>query len=113
MRRFAVGQEWSLKFGAGAPAKIVIGLIEVLRGKTVAHISIVDIPARGTKARFSTIAHAPFEEAALRTSVDRLVAVDVHPSGGFLREYEEWKGNEGGVYNVTVGEVISLAQREL
>lgn len=112
-QRFAVGQEWSLKSAAGAPAKIVIGKIEPLRGKTVVHVAIVDIPALPGKDRFSTIAHVPFDEVALRASVDRLVGVDVPLPHEFVLGYEEWKKRGGGVYGVSVGEVIRLARREL
>jgi hypothetical protein len=112
-RHFAVGQEWSLKSAAGAPAKIVIGMIEPLRGKTVVHVAIIDIPVQPGQARFSTIAHVPLSEAALRASVDRLVAVNVPLPQAFMLGYKEWKERAGGVYSVPVGEVIRLARREL
>lgn len=110
---FAVGQEWSLKSGAGAPAKIVIGMVESLRGKRVVSVSIIDIPLYAGRVQFSTIADAPFDEAALRASVDRLIGVKVPSPDGFVGGYDEWKQNRGGVYTVTVGEVIRLAQRQL
>jgi hypothetical protein len=112
-RHFAVGQEWSLKSAAGAPAKIVIGMIEPLRGKTVVHVAIIDIPVLPGQARFSTIAHVPFDESALRASVDRLVGVNVPLPKAFVSGYEEWKEHHGGSYSVPVGEVIRLARQEL
>lgn len=112
-RHFAVGQEWSLKSAAGAPAKIVIGMIEPLRGKTVVHVAIIDIPVHPGQARFSTIAHVPFDESALRASVDRLVGVNVPLPQAFVPGYAEWKEHRGGAYSVPVGEVIRLARREL
>lgn len=112
-RHFAVGQEWSLKSAAGAPAKIVIGMIESLRGKTVVHVAIIDIPVQPGQPRFSTIAHVPFNEMALRASVDRLVGVNRALPHAFMLGYKEWKERSGGVYSVSVGEVIRLARREL
>jgi hypothetical protein len=112
-RHFAVGQEWSLKSAAGAPAKIVIGMIETVRGKTVVHVAIIDIPVQPGQARLSTIAHVPFDESALRASVDLLVGVHVPLPKAFASGYEEWKEHHGGSYSVPVGEVIRLARQEL
>ncbi|MHB8811803.1 MAG: hypothetical protein ACYDAE_00885 [Steroidobacteraceae bacterium] len=109
---FAVGQEWSLKIAAGAPAKIVIGRIEQWKRQRIVHVSIVDIPAHRGKIQFSTIAHVPFTATALTASVDCLVGINVRVLDGFEVGYRDWKEHRGGVYTLTVDRVIRLAQSE-
>lgn len=113
VRQFAVGQEWSLKSTAGAPARIVIGKIVISRGRVILHVSITDIPTHSGKVRFSTIADVPFDEAALAASVERVVATHVPPCEGFWTGYKEWKEHNGGAYGVSVGTVLRLAQRRV
>jgi hypothetical protein len=88
-------------------------MVESLRGETVISVSIIDIPLQLGKAQFSTIADAPFSEEALRASVNQLVGIKVPPEDGFIGGYDEWKRNRGGVYTITVGEVIRLARQQL
>lgn len=114
--QFAVGQEWSIRSTPETTAKVVIGRIEVRQGRVIVNVAIVDIPplaidSPGTGV--SEIDHAPFEESTLARSVGRLLATAVAPPPGFEVGYREWKAKRGGVFTVSVSQVIALAQKTL
>lgn len=114
--KFAVGQEWSIRSTSETTAKVVIGRIEVRQGRVIVNVAVVDIPPLaidtfGTGVR--EIDHAPFEESTLARSVDQLLATGVAPPPGFEVGYKEWKAKRGGVFTVSVSQVIALAQRTL
>lgn len=114
--KFVVGQEWSIASTPETTAKVVIGRIEVGQGRVIVNVAIVDIPPLAIDtfgAGVREIDHAPFEESTLARSVGRLLATGVAPPPGFEVGYEEWKAKRGGVFTVSVSQVIALAQKTL
>lgn len=94
-------------------ARIIIGRIEPWNNKIVVHISVVDIPASrdpGVSA-LSAIAHAPFEESALKASIGKLLATGVAPLADFETGYNRWRTQNGGIFTVTVAQAIGLGQK--
>jgi hypothetical protein len=107
---FAPGQEWSIKSEPQSTAKVIIGRIEPWNGKVAVHVSVIDIPAPASPhaVRITEVAHSPFEKMALAASVDRLLATDVAPLQDFEGGYQQWKENHGGIYTISVAEMIEL-----
>lgn len=111
---FAVGQQWSIRSSPQSTAKIVIGRIEPWRDKIVVHVAIVDIPllpSADAATKLTEIAHVPFEQSALAGSVGDLIAIAVTPPPDFEAGYRQWKEQQGGVFTVSVSQVIAVAQK--
>jgi hypothetical protein len=111
---FAVGQEWSIRSFPQSTAKVVIGRIEPWRDKIVVHVAIVDIPlspAAAAATKLTEIAHVPFEQSALAGSVGNLVGTAVAPPPDFETGYRQWKEQQGGIFTVSVSQVIAVAQK--
>lgn len=107
---FAVGQEWSIRSDHPTTTKVIIDRIEAWRNKTVVHVSIVDIPSttsKDGKAPIARIDHLPFEESALAASVDKLLSTGVAPPAYFEAGYEQWKDHSGGIYTITILELLN------
>jgi hypothetical protein len=105
----AEGQEWSIKSASPTTAKIVIDRIEPWKNQTVVHISIIDIPASSSEPGtnpVTRIAHIPFEKTVLATSVDKLLATGISPPPNFEIGYKQWKENNGGIYTISVMQVL-------
>jgi len=112
--KLAVGQEWSIKSSPASATRIVIGRIEPWRDKVVVHVSILNVVISANPTMtVSEIAHAPFEESALARSLDQMTATSRSPSSQFESGYAQWKEQHGGIYTVTVSEMISLAIQTL
>jgi hypothetical protein len=104
----AVGQEWSVK---GTTAKAVIGRIEPYGGgKTAVSISLLDVP---TDHGPILMAHAPFDKPALVASLDQLLATGVTLPSAFEQGYQTWKSANGGVFTLSVAQVIALVLQSL
>ena len=89
----------------------MIGRIEPFGDKTVVHVSIVDVPippGLPGAGRFTVIAHAPFDRAALADSVDKLIGTATL-APDFQRGYDQWRAARGGIYTVGVEEAVRLA----
>jgi len=103
----AVGQLWSIK---ATPAKVLIDRIEPFGERTVVHVTIIDVP---TPRGATVFGHAPFDRAALDASIDRLVATDVPIPAEFEAGYARWKADRGGIFTITVDQMIALTLKSL
>jgi hypothetical protein len=101
----AVGQVWSIRATPPSSAKVIIGRIEPYGGKTAVSISVIDAP---TDHGPVTIAHLPFEERALVASLGQLISTGVTPPAEFEQGYLKWKLDQGGVYVISVADVIAV-----
>jgi hypothetical protein len=105
---FWVGQVWSLRAPMDPAARIHIGLVED-GGQTI-HISLWGQPIDDASGLGSPLVagHLPISADALRRSVDR-VANEAPPEDlPFQEGYQTWKDAEGGVFTITVAEIVSL-----
>jgi hypothetical protein len=107
----ALRQKWSIKSASPTTLKVIVDRLESWHGKTVVHVSIIDLPipqglpgAGGT----TTITHMPFERSALAASVDRLLATGVSPPSGFEEGYKGWQNANGGIFTISVAEAIDV-----
>jgi hypothetical protein len=107
----AAGQEWSIKSASPTTAKVIIDRLEPWLEKVVVHVSVVDVPipqgmvgAGGTTA----ITHMPFEQSALATSLERLVATGVSPPSSFEDGYKHWQDAKGGIFTLSVEKAIEV-----
>lgn len=113
---FAPGQVWSIRSAISVPTRVVIGRIETLPTGVAVHVSLLDVvipngaPGAGGTTR---IAHVPFDETALRASVDKLVGVGAEVLPAFETGYQQWRDDKGGIFTVTVSEVIELVFRAM
>jgi hypothetical protein len=106
----AEGQEWSIKSASPTTAKIVIDRIESWKNQTVIHVSIIDIPASSSELganHVTRIDHIPFEQTALAASVDKLLSTGIAPPPNFEIGYKQWKENNGGIYTISVMQVLA------
>lgn len=105
--RFVVGQVWSLRPPLNPEARIRVGRIED-SGATV-HISLwgVDVPDQGMPIASPFVAgHLPVRADSLARSVDHVV--DEPPPEGlrFEEGYQTWRNAHGGVFTITVSEIV-------
>jgi hypothetical protein len=106
------GQMWSIKTMPSTSAKVVIGKVESWGDGTVVHVSVIDaqipqdLPGAG---RVTNIGHLPFEKGALAASLDQLLATGASPAPDFERGYQQWKSANGGIFTISIPEVIRLA----
>ena len=108
---FAPGQVWSIKSVPTTTAKVVICRIEPWKGKTVVHVSIIDVPIpQGVPGAggVTSIGDMPFDESALAASVDQLVATGASPAPSFEAGYEQWKDAKGGIFTTSVPQAIKF-----
>ena len=110
---FAVGQIWTLKPPMNADARIRIGRIED-DGATL-HISLwtAAIPPQpeGMASLPLIAGHLPIARDALQASVDRRVDDEAPPASlGFEEGYAVWRENNGGVFTITVYEIVEMMQ---
>jgi hypothetical protein len=105
------GQMWSIKPPAPTTAKVIIGRLENWHGNEIVHVSVVDIPIGGSEdvsPQTTTLGHAPFDKAALVSSLDKLLADGQLPSEDILDSIAEWRAANGGVWTVSVAEVLGV-----
>ncbi len=110
-KEFAVGQIWSIKSSEPTTTKIGIGRIENRNKRVIIHIWAFDVPftAGGAGApKTTTIAHMPFDKAALAASADRLLKENVAVNPELESGYKQWRRANGGVFTVGVAEAISV-----
>jgi hypothetical protein len=112
-----VGQEWEFTAREGDPhPTLVIDRIETLpKIGEIVHVSVrgVRIKNRRSPDGFTTdIAHMPFARLALERSLTRLVHDSVSLPA-YEEGYEEWKTAQGGVYTITVREVLEVIEQSL
>ena len=103
---FMLGQVWTLSGTDFGTAKVVIDRLENWNNKPIAHISVTDLPKREGGFQ-GTISHLPFTELALRTSVNKLIMATATSLPGFEAGYDEWKAANGGVFTITVQQVVT------
>lgn len=107
---FAVGQVWTLKPPMNPEARIRIGRIED-SGDTL-HISLwgAAIPAERTGSVLASplvAGHLPISRDALQASVDLRVD-ESPPQVDFEGGYTHWRENNGGVFTITVTEIVEV-----
>lgn len=109
-RRLAVGQMWSIRARIPTNAKLVIGQIEVVSGKGIVHVSLVDIPySLENEIRVANVDHVPFTEQAVAASVDRLLSSNAKAGPGFAQSYAEWHRMQGATaFDIGVSEAIEV-----
>src|SRR5450432_1592789 len=89
-----LGQMWSINSPTPTTAKVIIGGMEDWHGKVVVHVSIIDVPipdGAPNAGQMTTIGHAPFEKAALVSSLDRLLSEGRSPPSDFAGGIAQWR----------------------
>lgn len=102
----AEGQMWTIR-DVLEHTRLVVARTE--HEGTIVHISVfgVDVPesAYGPATRI-TIAHLPFARSSLAHSVLSLISTDATPAAAFEDGYAQWKQAKGGIFTLSVKEVI-------
>lgn len=107
----AEGQVWTLEDPEYTTVRVVIGRIEpFIGGGTAVHISLLGLPPSAGIAG-GRMPHLPFDHAALRASLGELVGEDQDPHPVFEEGYGIWAEDEGGVFTISVGELIEIIPR--
>jgi hypothetical protein len=108
---FEAGQVWTLKAPMEPTARIRVGRVED-DGATI-HISLWDVrppvpQPSGALGRPLWASHLPISSTALARSVDQLVR-DVPPEHlDFEPGYRHWREANGGVFTITVAEIVDV-----
>jgi len=107
---FAPGQIWTLKSDAFPGALVEIGKTESLGGHPIVHVTVLNVPVINAAGQpdTTTLGHLPFDEAALRKSVGELVKTGAPPYPRFEEGYDTWKSANGGVFTISLPEVIKI-----
>jgi hypothetical protein len=110
---FEVGQVWSLKAPMAPSARVRIGRIE--NNGEVIHISVwgQPVPDELPVPNPFMMSHLPISRDALTASVDSIVS-DAAPSDlEFEEGYGVWSQNHGGVFTITVAEILDAVLQTL
>jgi hypothetical protein len=111
LAEFQEGQAWSYHTRRGEEDSIlVIGRIEDLDGQRVVHIQVRGVSIPNRQGTSEVVGHLPISEAALRESVTAL-AVGRLDQDLFEEGYSEWRRARGGVFTVTVEELVDSLER--
>ncbi|MBY0567868.1 MAG: hypothetical protein K2P70_11170 [Hyphomonadaceae bacterium] len=104
---FEVGQVWSLNAPMSPEARIRVGRVEDA-GQTV-HISLWGQPIEEASPLGSPLVagHLPISSDALARSVNAL-ADETPPDLQFEEGYAEWSRAQGGVFTITVPEIVDV-----
>lgn len=107
---FAVGQIWTLSDPRYPDARVRIGRIEA-DGQTI-HISLWGAPApspdvAAVTGPYLTAGHLPITDEALRASVRAIVDEEAPPLQ-FEAGYAAWREANGGVFTITVPEIVAV-----
>lgn len=113
--RYAVGQVWEYNTRAGDEGSLLkVQRIEAFgppdRGERVYHISVIRFRLRNGDME-PVLQHSPVSRETLDASVTRLGDQTVEfpdPDGGIA----DWKAQNGGVFTITVAEIIELIDRQ-
>ncbi len=111
------GQEWHYRTRPGEEAStlIVLRVESDAKAGTVVHIALRNVRIRNPRVPggYSTsLPHAPISEAALRASITELVADSV-ALPDFQAGYDEWQRAHGGVWSISVAEIVATVERTL
>jgi hypothetical protein len=102
---FSNHQVWTLGYPFSERTRVVVGKVELWKGRSIVHISILNMQIN-SEAEESTeinIDHLPFDELALSSSVRIMLGVDAVPVSGFEQGYNVWKSDrKAGVFDVSV-----------
>lgn len=103
-----MGQVWSLGTPMDPAARVHVGLVED-SGQTI-HISLWGQPLDDASGLASPLVagHLPISADALRRSVDRVVNEAPPEDLRFQEGYQTWKEAQGGVFTITVAEIVSV-----
>ncbi len=106
---FEVGQVWTLQPPGHPDARVRVGRIED-HGQTI-HISMWGVPAPAPQitdivASPLIASHLPITSTALRNSVAHRVDDNPPTDLQFEEGYRTWREAEGGVFTLTVPEII-------
>ncbi len=112
---FASGQIWTYKDAVPATSRVIIGRIDIFPGdRTVISVSITDAPIPTTTEPLQTISHLPFDEGALRQSVEKQVGVAMVPSEfaeGYQLWREEYDRGDAGTFTIPVAEAVEYIKQ--
>ncbi|WP_420472156.1 hypothetical protein [Brevundimonas sp. FT23042] len=111
--RYAVGQVWEYRTRPGDEGSLLkIQRIEAFgppeRGEHVYHISVIGFRLRngGTVLEHSPVSQETLDASATRPGNQTVEFPD--PANGIL----DWKAHNGGVFTITVAEIIELIDRQ-
>ncbi len=108
---FKVGQVWQYRTRPQEPkSTLIIFRIDSGAKGAVMHVRIVGlrVPNPHAQSGFNEILpHAPFSEQALRQSVTKMVA-ETSDFGDSLDAIQEWEKAHGGVWTISVSEVVKM-----
>ncbi len=110
-RDYAEGQIWSVRQPEGqSGASLKIQKIEDRPVGKIYHVSLIGLHLAG--GRVTEVHHLPLSRETLDASLVGLVSSsDVFPD--FREGYEEWKRAQGGVFTITVAEILVVLERNL
>ena len=109
---FAEGQVWEYQNRPGETGSL-LKIAKVERDPKlgdVFHISIVGVKVKGPKGILTELPHAPVARVTLEKSVTKLSKSNVS-FPDFQSGYTEWKNAKGGVFNVSVAEIVSFVEQ--
>jgi hypothetical protein len=105
---FEAGQVWSLKAPMDPAARVHIGRVE--DNGQVIHISLWGQPIDAPEPLASPLVagHLPISAEALTSSVDAVVDEPVLEGLQFEEGYGEWQRAHGGVFTISVSEIVDV-----
>lgn len=109
------GQVWTFKDAPLEETRVIIGDIEPFHDDVAVSVSITGMPrvqfANGQTLN-GTADHVPFSEAALRASLEELVAEDQPMLDGYADGYATWKEavetGRAGIFTISLAEVVTM-----
>jgi hypothetical protein len=108
---FHEGEAWHYKTRPGEDASVlIIGRIDQFDGQTAIHIQVRNLSIPNGQGTAETIGHLPISETALQESVTSRTEATLDERV-FEEGYAEWRRAQGGVWDLTVSELIDSVAR--
>ena len=107
--KFSPGQVWSFRNRPNEPnATATVLRIDKRRDRTIIHVQLEGLHIRSCEGapELNSIMHAPIDKDALDRSVLSLLRTGSVPA--FEEGYSRWRADCGGVYTITLAEMISV-----
>lgn len=108
----AEGQVWTFNDAPAESARVFIQKIEPYGDGEAVHVTIYGLPMR-PRPFDGTIAHMPFERAALEASLDSLMDEPPRSDLPFSGGYRTWRDDNGGVWTLSIREAIAVTMKTM
>ena len=114
--RYSAGQVWKYQTRPGEEnSRVIVCRVDDSEAGRVLHIKIIGLNVKNPRApsgKTAELPHAPISEKAFEASVIELMK-EPGDSSGYEAGYEQWKAAKGGVFSISVSEIVGHIEKAI